>query len=180
MTEKKFPLVLVCRCFVVRDNGDILLIQRSEDSEYHPGAWECPGGKVDSYEDLTSALEREVLEETGLAVEVVVHPVLIANRMFDSGPFANVLYVMFFGIGMTHTEKPVAEDGEAYQWVPYYKATLESLTPETFMALLYLRKRYEQLVSGRPTKEDLARGCDCEAPYAAIGLVSVQCPVHGD
>lgn len=54
---------------VVRDeNGRLLVIQRA-----HPpaaGTWSLPGGRVEAAEGPAAAVRREVLEETGLRVEV--------------------------------------------------------------------------------------------------------------
>lgn len=55
---------------VIRKEGRILLIRRSQRSRFDPGLWELPGGKIDSGENLVEALEREVREETGLAIRV--------------------------------------------------------------------------------------------------------------
>lgn len=54
-------------CIVPRD-GKVLMIRRSTDLGY--GLWGLPGGYVDRGEVLESAAAREVLEETGLEVEV--------------------------------------------------------------------------------------------------------------
>lgn len=52
---------------VIRD-GQVLLIRR----RFEPlkGRWSVPGGVVDVGETLVEAVAREVLEETGLAIEV--------------------------------------------------------------------------------------------------------------
>ncbi len=49
-------------------DGSLLMVQRAHD----PGAglWSIPGGKVETGEYLVQAVEREVLEETGLRAEV--------------------------------------------------------------------------------------------------------------
>lgn len=44
-----------------KDNGHILLINRSDD-----GTWSMPGGWVDASETPDEAIRREILEETGL------------------------------------------------------------------------------------------------------------------
>ena len=50
------------------DDGRVLLVKRG-----HPplqGEWSLPGGAVEVGETLSAAIQREVLEETGLVVEV--------------------------------------------------------------------------------------------------------------
>jgi ADP-ribose pyrophosphatase YjhB (NUDIX family) len=48
---------------VIRSGTEVLLVRQS----YAPG-WQFPGGGVDRSEHLVDALEREILEETGIAI----------------------------------------------------------------------------------------------------------------
>lgn len=50
---------------VVRDDGRILVIKRDDN-----GHWEAPGGVLELNESFEAGVQREVLEETGLAVTV--------------------------------------------------------------------------------------------------------------
>lgn len=50
---------------VVRDDGRVLVIKRDDN-----GHWEAPGGVLELGESFEAGVEREVLEETGLAVTV--------------------------------------------------------------------------------------------------------------
>jgi ADP-ribose pyrophosphatase YjhB (NUDIX family) len=61
------PIVAVA-AIVFDDAGRVLLVERGR----APGAglWTVPGGKVETGETLAQAATREVLEETGLVVEV--------------------------------------------------------------------------------------------------------------
>jgi 8-oxo-dGTP diphosphatase len=60
------PLV-PCVGAVVHDaGGRLLLIRRGHDP--HRGCWSLPGGRVEAGESFEQAVEREVLEETGLTV----------------------------------------------------------------------------------------------------------------
>lgn len=53
---------------VVIDDGRVLLVKRSQPPL--KGDWSLPGGAVEVGETLASAIQREVLEETGLVVSV--------------------------------------------------------------------------------------------------------------
>ncbi len=55
-----------CGAAIVRD-GRLLLIQRRLAPE--AGAWSLPGGKIDLYETVQAAVEREVLEELGIVIK---------------------------------------------------------------------------------------------------------------
>ena len=54
-------------CIVERD-GNVLMIKRANEPGF--GFWSIPGGYVDRGEVVEDAAVREMLEETGLAVEV--------------------------------------------------------------------------------------------------------------
>jgi 8-oxo-dGTP diphosphatase len=53
---------------ITREDGQLLLIQRG--NEPGRGLWSLPGGRIEPGESETSAVAREVLEETGLTVSV--------------------------------------------------------------------------------------------------------------
>ena len=61
------PRVVACVGAVVHDDaGRLLLIRRG--TEPNRGRWSVPGGRVEPGESPADAVEREVLEETGLRV----------------------------------------------------------------------------------------------------------------
>jgi ADP-ribose pyrophosphatase YjhB (NUDIX family) len=53
---------------IVRRGDELLLVRRAHDPA--AGSWSVPGGRVEPGEGLVAAVAREVVEETGLAVEV--------------------------------------------------------------------------------------------------------------
>jgi 8-oxo-dGTP diphosphatase len=60
------PLVPCVGAVVHDGTGRLLLIRRGHDP--HRGCWSLPGGRVEAGESVEQAVEREVLEETGLTV----------------------------------------------------------------------------------------------------------------
>lgn len=63
---KANSIVPAVTAFVVNDAGDVLLERRSDN-----GRWGMPGGVQEVGENIAGTVVREVLEETGIRVEVV-------------------------------------------------------------------------------------------------------------
>jgi len=68
MTQKPFSLAV--RAMISDDRGRCLLMRRSKECGRFVGTWEWPGGKSDPGETFDVALLREVVEETGLEIEI--------------------------------------------------------------------------------------------------------------
>jgi ADP-ribose pyrophosphatase YjhB (NUDIX family) len=58
-------IVVAVTAIVRNEDGDVLLIERTDN-----GLWAAPGGAQDIGERVADTVRREVLEETGLRVEV--------------------------------------------------------------------------------------------------------------
>jgi 8-oxo-dGTP diphosphatase len=64
--ENKYPTHIVAAgAFVTNAEGQVLMIKSPR-----YGDWEFPGGQVEEAETIPHALEREVLEETGIVVRL--------------------------------------------------------------------------------------------------------------
>ncbi|MEU4955110.1 NUDIX domain-containing protein [Streptomyces lavendulae] len=63
---KANSIVPAVTAFVVNDAGDVLLERRSDN-----GLWGMPGGAQEIGENIAGTVVREVLEETGILVDVV-------------------------------------------------------------------------------------------------------------
>ncbi|MFD8262660.1 NUDIX domain-containing protein [Streptomyces griseoluteus] len=132
---KANSIVPAVTAFILNDSGDVLLERRSDN-----GRWGMPGGVQEIGEDIAATVVREVLEETGIHVEVVG---LV-------GVFTDPGHVIAFADGEVRQEfslcfraRPVggeikvSSESFAVRWTP--KAELHSLdiSPTT-------RRRLEQ------------------------------------
>jgi mutator protein MutT len=64
------PLRLAVRAVIRDGQGRCLLLRRSPTCKAFVGTWEWPGGKADPGESFDVAVRREVVEETGLVIEM--------------------------------------------------------------------------------------------------------------
>jgi 8-oxo-dGTP diphosphatase len=64
---------------VFNEHDQILLIQRSQRPALH--LWSVPGGRQEPGESLAEACEREILEETGIAVKAVSIVAVVERRI---------------------------------------------------------------------------------------------------
>jgi len=58
-----------CGAIIVNDKNEVLLVKRAASSRMAAGTWSRPGGQVEFGEKIEEAVEREVLEETGVKVK---------------------------------------------------------------------------------------------------------------
>lgn len=133
-------IVLVNRCFVLDpETHKLLLLKRSTRNRYMPGTWEAPGGKLDEMQDISHALEREVMEETGLLVEPTERLVFAHSEIIDSGPYKGLPYILLFSIGKSIGGKLIlSEEHDEFAWASYEEALDFNLGSNIRKALIVL------------------------------------------
>lgn len=77
---------LAVKGLIRNPEGKILVLKRSDHDDHKPGVWETPGGGIDHEQPPQEALEREILEETGLTV-IVKEPFNVFTFRKDTGEF---------------------------------------------------------------------------------------------
>ncbi len=98
---------------ILNPQGQVLLIKRDKAPAF--GLWSIPGGKQEPGESVKQACEREVLEETGLAVEAK-SIIAVVERQIEGFHY---LIVDFFAEIDDQQIEPVAQsDVSAARWVP--------------------------------------------------------------
>ena len=141
-THDRPAVVLVSRCFVI-NNGLILAMLRSALDNHLPLRWEAPGGKLDEGQDLHGALEREVLEETGLLIRPIDSIAHFESKVIGGGGKYNGMpYVSLFGLAtVTGGELKLSHEHDDSSWCTYKELMELDLTPETQKAAIVLKNR---------------------------------------
>ncbi len=123
---------------VVCQQNKILLVLRGKAP--NKNQWAIPGGKVEPGESLQAAVEREVLEETGIvirAAKLAYHFEFIER---DADGILRYHYVVLDFIGEYIHGKPCAGDDAAEaRWVAFEELEYLTLNPTTreLLATLY-------------------------------------------
>ena len=100
---------------VIRNNGKILILKRSDKNPRSPGKWCLPGGHMEKGEDYVECCKREVLEETGIKINVkqVLHTKYVNGREGD----LQLIHVIFEAEILGSDKVTISEEHTAYQWV---------------------------------------------------------------
>ena len=93
-----------------------LLIQQRRSGTACAGQWEFPGGKIESGEAVTAALQRELLEE--LNIKVLSSQSLIQHRQ----NYAHANVTLHTDIVESWQGEAEGNEGQVIRWVSYEEA----------------------------------------------------------
>lgn len=128
MAGKQFTLAVNA---LVRDGeGRCLLLRRSARSKLNPGKWDLPGGKPDPGESFGLALEREIAEETGLAVAIE----RLAGAV-ESPLEGRTVVHLIMECRVVGGRLRLSSEHDAFEWVPRRDLGSQDLCPQ-FRAFL--------------------------------------------
>jgi len=96
---------------VFRD-GRMLSMRRAASQDAGPGLWEGVSGRVQPGEDPIAAARREVLEETGLRVEIRSRPLTAYAALRRGEPMT----VIVFAAEHQGGEVVISEEHDAFRW----------------------------------------------------------------
>jgi 8-oxo-dGTP diphosphatase len=119
---------------VLREDGAVLLVRRARPPAV--GSWTLPGGKVEDGETPAQAIAREVLEETGLRVDVGA---ILETLVLEREGFSYEI-VDFACRAQSESEPIAADDVSAARWVLPHEWPSLSLTPEVLRVIERAKK----------------------------------------
>jgi 8-oxo-dGTP diphosphatase len=103
-------VIVVCALIL---RGEKVLIAQRPEGKHLAGKWEFPGGKVESGEEPTSALVREIREELGCDIEVL-NPLPESLHAYDRG---QIRLLPFVCVSAAHSPEPYPHEHAAIKWV---------------------------------------------------------------
>ena len=107
---------------MVVKNGSLLMIRRAK--EPYAGRWSVPGGMLEHGEYLTDAVRREVLEETG--IEVDVGDLLGILELWRE---PHIVILDYVATPATDDEPRAGDDVSEARWVPLEEVPSLECTP---------------------------------------------------
>jgi 8-oxo-dGTP diphosphatase len=109
---------------VIVEGGKILVLREAKyDEGTNEGKWDVPGGRINPEEPILDGLRREVMEESGLEVEV--GEVLVVHETFPSIKGEDCHIVRIYYQAKPLSGKVIlSPDHDKYEWVS--KADLET------------------------------------------------------
>tara|TARA_Y100001936_G_scaffold200619_1_gene202521 strand:- start:29982 stop:30917 length:936 start_codon:yes stop_codon:yes gene_type:complete len=122
------PIIEVVVAVIVKSDGSFLLTRRPKGKVYE-GYWEFPGGKIESGESRLSALNRELMEELGIQIELA-YPWLTRVHTYSHA----VIRLFFYRVVKWHGS-PYANEGQGLSWQMKDNITVLPMLPTNIPVL---------------------------------------------
>ncbi|MBZ0289846.1 MAG: NUDIX domain-containing protein [Anaerolineae bacterium] len=111
-TEGRWLTIPRTLCFVT-NGDDVLLMRRAPTKRVFPNQYNGVGGHIERDEDVYTSAKREILEETGLAIDNV-HLRAVYN--IDAGETTGI--VLFVFTAHSRSRIVIASDEGTLHWIP--------------------------------------------------------------
>jgi 8-oxo-dGTP diphosphatase len=126
------------------DDGNILLLKRSGAKDFSPDIWEYPTGRMRQFEEPQDGLRREIMEETGLDVEIV-KPISVYHIFRGERTAENELIGVMFWCRTDRDVPTISDEHSDFIWVSAERALQMIQKPSMqadIRAFIYERQRH--------------------------------------
>ncbi|MDA1000384.1 MAG: NUDIX hydrolase [bacterium] len=121
---------------VILQGEEVLLVRRGKPPR--AGQWSLPGGAVETGESLEEACRREILEETGLSIELLSRCAVLDRITRDEWDRVRYHYVLInYACRPTGGVLSASSDISEARWYPLSEIpSLDAITPITARVIL--------------------------------------------
>lgn len=122
---------IACKAVIAKD-GTVLMLREASTYEEgtNVGRYHMPGGRINPGEPFLDGLRREIMEETGLEVEVG-EPLFVGEWFPVIKGVENQIVAIFFACKPLSDDVKLSEEHDDYQWVTLEESKkLDVMDPE--------------------------------------------------
>jgi len=116
MSNKQVIQKIVLGGAVIKD-GKILILQRHENEEIYPGMWELPSGKRELLEPSDASLIREIKEETGIDVEIIMPFSVFDYQIEKEREIRDSTQINFLVKPISGADIKLSDEHQNYAWI---------------------------------------------------------------
>ena len=130
MNNKQVIQKIVLGGAVIKD-GKVLILQRHENEEIYPGMWELPSGKRELLEPSDDSLIREIKEEAGIDVEIIMPFSVCDYRIEKEKEIRDSTQINFLVKLINGVEVKLSDEHQNYAWISKEEIDKYNLTEAT-------------------------------------------------
>ncbi len=130
MIQKQVTQKIVLGGVVIKD-GKILILQRHKDEDIYPNMWELPSGKREPLEPSEDSLIREVKEEAGLDVKIIMSFSVFDYQIEKPDEIRDSTQVNFLVTPANNAEVKLSGEHQAFAWITKDEIDKYELTDAT-------------------------------------------------
>jgi 8-oxo-dGTP pyrophosphatase MutT (NUDIX family) len=115
-------MVAVGAVMELADTGNILLLQRNKNLDWHPGEWEIGYGRIDQFESPEQGLRRETKEELGIEDFEILELLRVWHIFRGSKKAENEVVGITYRCRTNQETIHLSDEHQDYVWVKPEKA----------------------------------------------------------
>lgn len=134
-SNKKIVQKIILAGVVVKDDK-VLIVQRSSNDETYPNLWELPSGKRGPLEPSEKALLREVYEEVGLDVEIIMPISVFDFQVEKDTEIRDATQISFLVKPKGEQEVKLSSEHQNFAWITKEEVDNYEISEETKKVIL--------------------------------------------
>ena len=115
--NKKIVQKIVLAGVIIDKDNKILILQRNKDEDIFPEMWELPSGKREFFEDYESCLIREIKEETGLDVNIIMPFSVFDYQIEELGEIRDTTQINFLVKVVNEEKVKLSPEHQNFVWI---------------------------------------------------------------